>query len=285
MSAELERILGRPEHAYPIDAWLPLLRTKRILVTGAAGSIGSALGSLLNGRVDVFCLTDLEPIDGSNVLDVRDDLAVSAFFLDFEPDVVFHLAGAKHAPEGERDPAGVCETNVAGTENVVESSLAHAPGSRVVLASTSKAANPETAYGASKLIAERIVLNSGGSVARFHNVVETSGNVFERWRSLPAADPLPVTTCWRYFISLREALGLLVYAAVFEPTRYVVENLSDPRFMWDVAGAVYPFRPRVRIELRRGDRRREPYVGDHETAVRDVSDGIDRVSSRHDLLT
>ena len=109
------------------------------------------------------------------------------------------------------------EVNVLGTRNV----LAHAPeGSHVVTASTCKACEPETAYGASKLVAERVTLNAGGSVARFYNVVESSGNVFEIWSELDPSEPLEVTPCRRYFISLAEAVSLVVWTAILPPARY-----------------------------------------------------------------
>jgi len=107
-------------------------------------------------------------------VDVRDADAIGSFIASHAPGVIFHLAGAKHAPVGEIDPHDSLWTNTLGTYNVVEA--AKKTGARVVLASTCKAINPETAYGASKLLAERITLNyENGTVARFHNIVETQG--------------------------------------------------------------------------------------------------------------
>jgi FlaA1/EpsC-like NDP-sugar epimerase len=116
--------------------------------------------------------------------------------------VIYHLAGAKHAPEGEQHPAMVARVNTIGTDNIVRAAC----GAKVILASTCKAGDPETAYGASKLIAERIVLNAGGVVVRFFNVRETAGNVFRLWEQIPFPQPIPYTDCWRYFISSTGAL-------------------------------------------------------------------------------
>ena len=123
-------------------------------VTGAAGSVGKALTDRLNELGWNVTPTDLS-------MDVRDATLMDQFAGYLQPDVTFHLAGAKHAPDGELDPAGVVATNVDGTRNVL-----NAKSGKVVLASTCKAADPETAYGASKLLAERMVLNAGGVVAR-----------------------------------------------------------------------------------------------------------------------
>ena len=89
---------------------------------------------------------------------------VEKLMLNFKPDLIFHLAGAKHAPEGEVNTWSTLDINSNGTKNLLS---LKAPSTKFVLASTCKAANPEVVYGASKLIAERMVLNEKGSVARF----------------------------------------------------------------------------------------------------------------------
>src|SRR5918999_928114 len=156
-----------------------------------------------------------------------------------DPEVILHLAAAKSAPDGERDPMSALEINVIGTRNV----LAHAPsGCRVVTASTCKSCEPETAYGASKLVAERVTLNAGGSVSRFYNVVESSGNVFELWAQLGRDDPIPVTPCRRYFISLEEAVSLVLWTAILPPARYGFDP-GTARELHDVAADLYPGRP------------------------------------------
>lgn len=280
MTTRLERILGRTER--PIETTEPITRLidQRVLVTGAQGSIGAELTSILRlAGIHVFA-TDLH---GEYQLDVRDAAAVFGHVNVWKPNVILHLAGAKHAPEGEREPWTVAHTNTVGTANIVHAAERY--GARVVTASTGKAADPETAYGASKLLAERITLQAGGSVARFHNVVESSGNVFEIWDALHDTEPLPVAPCKRYFISLREAIGLILWAAVLEPGRYMVDS-GFPRKMWDVAQAYDPHRGRTPIKARRGDRVDEPRHGvAEEWCPMGAPRGIVQVTSPHETST
>lgn len=225
-----------------------------ILVTGSAGSVGQALCERLDPEAHVG--HDIDSMDVTNAEQVR-----SVFKL-LEPEIVYHLAGAKHAPDGELDPWHVLQVNAVGTQHVLDA----AAGARVILASTCKACDPETAYGASKLIAERMVLNAGGVVIRFHNIPESSGNVFRLWESLPEDEALPVTDCWRYFTPMAKAVELLLEAPALEPGRYCVEP-GDPRWMPHVAEELYPGRAQIRVPRRRGDRLREPYHALCEEAV------------------
>jgi FlaA1/EpsC-like NDP-sugar epimerase len=266
--SRLERILGRPERPLPLDEPLETLAGKRILVTGAKGSIGSALLE----HVDAVA-TDLDS------LDVRDEDAVRAMLSSENPEIIVHLAAAKSAPEGERDPMSALEINVLGTRNV----LAHAPsGCHVVTASTCKSCEPETAYGASKLVAERVTLNAGGSVARFYNVVESSGNVFEIWDRLASDEPLLVTPCRRYFISLAEAVSLVLWTAILPPARYGFDP-GSAREMRDVAADLYPDRVLRSVPPRRGDRLVEPLAARHEHVENSAVAGLLRIVGAHDL--
>ena len=217
-----------------------------ILITGAAGSVGSALVPRLGEDV---CATDIGDLDVTRAGQVHE------WIMDLRPSVVYHLAGAKHAPQGELDPAHVARVNIDGTLNVI--SACQKVGARMILTSTCKACDPETAYGASKLIAERAVLNVGGVVVRFHNIPESCGNVFRLWESLPDDVPLPVTDCWRYFTPLAKAIELLMAARELESGRYCVVP-GEPEWMPHVARRLYPEREQVEIPRRRGDRYREP---------------------------
>lgn len=227
------------------------MRESVIWVTGAAGSIGSALVDELPNAIG----TDTD-------VDVTDAEAVRSFVEWVKPDAVLHCAGAKHAPEGETDPRSTVMVNTVGTFNVLDAMA----GKRFVLTSTCKAADPETAYGASKLIAERAVLNAGGSVARFYNVRETQGNVFDIWRKIPKPEPIPVAACWRYFISIDQAVDLVIRCLELPAGRWSV-NPGEPVFMPDLANELYPARRKSYIRPRRGDRVREPLKADSETVV------------------
>ncbi len=248
-----------------------------MLITGAEGSIGSAAAAILRSAAEVVC-TDKHV--GDPALDVRVESDVKAVLGELQPDVVLHLAAAKSAPEGERDPMSALEINVIGTRNV----LSHAPeGCTVVTASTCKSCEPETAYGASKLVAERVTLNAGGSVARFYNVVESSGNVFEIWDDVPAGEPLLVTPCRRYFISLAEAVSLVIWTAILPSARYGFDP-GNAREMRDVAADLYPGRVLQSVPPRRGDRIAEPLAARHEHVEQDALPGLLRIVGAHDAF-
>ena len=241
------------------------------LITGALGSVGQALVERIPGAIT----TDID------TMDVRKGYDVRVAFERYQPDLIYHLAGAKHAPEGELDPASVTKTNVQGTHLVCVHAANH--GARVVLASTCKAADPATVYGASKLIAERIVLNADGVVCRFYNIPDAQGNVFRYWESLPEDEPLPVTDCWRYFITMEQALDLLIAAADFPTGRYAADP-GQARYIPALANELYPDRQQVRIPRRRGDRFAEPLAADCETRTGYHDHGVRflRITNPHD---
>lgn len=232
----------------------------RVWVTGAAGSVGSEL----MGRLPEAAGTDLN-------VDVTNLRAVRWFARSYKPDLIVHLAGAKHAPEGETDPSLTWRTNVAGTENIL--SL----GVRTVVASTCKAADPETVYGASKLVAERMTLNAGGVVARFYNVVETSGNVFETWRN--TVGPIEVMPCWRYLIHLDQAVDLVEACMTLPSGRYTVDP-GPAVWIPDLADELYPDREKILVGPRRGDRIAEPLHARCE--VLEPLEGVVRIVGQHD---
>lgn len=247
----------------------------RIAVTGAAGSVGTALLPRLKDH-DVFASdVDTAGVKGVTTLDVTDGPKVKVAFAEFRPEVIYHLAADKHAPDGELDPGETARINIGGTENV----LATAGDAKVIVASTCKAADPETAYGASKLIAERMVLNQSGVVIRFYNVRETQGNVFRLWETLPRDEPVPFTDCRRYFITINEAVDLAVLALELPTGRYTVP-VKDPVRMEVEAQRLYPGRSRTLIPRRRGDRETEPMCARSETVYGYA--GLWRIVSPHD---
>jgi FlaA1/EpsC-like NDP-sugar epimerase len=219
----------------------------RVLVTGSSGFLGVRVVKLLLDRGRQVVGFD-HPQD---VLD-RGQLERLPWC-----DAAVHLAAHKHAPYGEDHPAEVADLNVRGTDNVCKA----AP--RVVLASTCKAAAPVTCYGASKLIAERIVLNAGGTVVRLVNVLGSTGSVTDVWAQVPAEDPLPVTDCERMFIDPDRAATLLVDALDFPPGRYA-PRVDGTCTVSDLAGELYPGRATVPVPLRNGDRPVERLTNDFE---------------------
>lgn len=279
----VEKILGRKLHS-------DLLNTtsdKKILITGGKGSIGQRLAQRCPNAV----VTDIDELDV-----VGDwgswELETNNWF--FRPEVVVHLAGAKHAPVGEDNCMDTLYINTFGVDN----GLKRYPNAHHVLASTCKACNPETVYGATKLISERLILNAGGSVARFYNVVETSGNVFEIWDSVECVSntvkqilegevlpvylskdlkPREVYPCQRYFISVDEAVGLLIHC-IENKGRYSV-NPGDIREMTDIFNDL-GYTGEIK-QRRRGDRQTELLCSTSETI--EFQGSLIKITSHNDV--
>lgn len=272
MSIDLTAALGRPSRPAPIGRALAELAGKTVLITGANGSIGRALADTLEQHGIDVTRTDIEDLDVRWPETVRGPLALT------RPDVIFHLAGDKHAPHGEEDAHSVALTNVDGTWNV----LNYAGDARVVVASTCKACDPETVYGASKLICERMALQAGQSVARFYNVVETQGNVFELWADQVASlGHILLMDARRYFISLDEAVALLIQTAVMPAGRYTTTP-GMSHWMSEVAARCFPGVPVVNVDRRRGDRKEEPLLAASEKWLVYPLTPIREIVSYHD---
>lgn len=261
---------------------IEVLRNDRIFVTGARGSLGLDLVEILRSSQIQVLGTDIEECDVTNLESVMEN------FESFVPTLIVHLAADKHAPQGELDPLSTFMINTIGTRNIIEAKnrLTNKNECRIVLASTCKSCDPETVYGASKLISERLVLNDGGNVARFYNVIETAGNVFEIWRNLPNDEPLEVTPCTRYFIHKDEAVSLLIRvmalgkAGVSERGRFSFD--PGPAIqMPNLARKLYPGRQIKEVHPRRGDRLKEPLHAQSE-AITSFDDRLWKVHSPHD---
>jgi nucleoside-diphosphate-sugar epimerase len=219
----------------------------RVVVTGSAGFIGQRVCKLLPEH----CHTVI-------ACDKQEDV------LRFDPppaDAVIHLAANKYATQGETKPYDVCRFNIEATA----AALKMAP--RVILASTCKAADPITCYGASKLICERMVLNAGGTVLRLVNVLGSSGSVTDIWAAVPTRDPLPVTDCFRLFVDPDVVAALFVRSLGLPPGRYAPAAVQGLE-MHELAARLYPARPIVGVPLRFGDRPRERLLNEYEIAER-----------------
>jgi FlaA1/EpsC-like NDP-sugar epimerase len=255
MVEKIEKILGRLEHQDLIG----ITSNKRILVTGGKGSVGQQLIKRCPNAV----ITDLEELDVTNINNIYRWLKQNGPF-----DYVIHLAGDKHAPKGEETPFNTLDINTHGIQNLIIC----LPGAHHILASTCKACNPETVYGATKLISERLILNSGGTVARFFNVIETQGNVFDIWKT----EPREVYQCHRYFISLNEAVGLLINCLELKG-KFAV-NPGKIRAMPDVFKSLGYEGP-VKLR-RRGDRVKELLHSTSEFTT--PHDNLLKITSYHD---
>lgn len=264
---EVEKILGRKVHESLLEDYV--FSGQSILITGGNGSIGKRLAERLKNENTKIFITDVETLDVTNWESIMLWKESS-----ITPDYIINCAGAKHAPIGEEETIETLNINTFGTYNLIKAF----PKSKIILTSTCKSCNPETAYGATKLIAERLILNSGNSVARFYNVVETSGNIFEIWEQQEVKEV--VEKCNRYFISLDEAVGLIIYAMVNEVGRYSV-NPKKIRNILDIYNSIYKGTPKI-IQPRRGDRVNELLCSTSETIENTHNEAVIKVISYHD---
>jgi FlaA1/EpsC-like NDP-sugar epimerase len=231
-------LIGRNEMHVVSPGVLSTLRGKRVLVTGAGGSIGSELCRQVHGfepsqlmmldhdesnlhrlqlELSGEALLDTEDIV---VADIRDRERMNQIMRDLRPEIVFHAAALKHLPMLERYPCEGVKSNVKGTENVVRAAIDHGV-ERFVLISTDKAADPTSVLGATKQLAELVVKSSAGTstivaAVRFGNVLGSRGSLLpilaEQLRNgeaVTVTDP-DVT---RYFMTIEEAVGLVLEAA------------------------------------------------------------------------
>lgn len=236
----IEDLLGRPVIKLEDAQLRSRFDGKRVLVTGAAGSIGSELcRQLVQLGVERLVLVDIAESglhdlelelrsfsDGTvvaRIADVRDRRALEAVFKEHAPEVVFHAAAYKHVPLMEAQPGEAWRTNVLGSRNVAELAMEHGTG-QFILISTDKAVNPTSVMGASKRVAEMVVNSLGRTstcamkiiTTRFGNVLGSSGSVIPLFRKqIAAGGPVTVThpEVTRFFMTIPEACRLVLEAA------------------------------------------------------------------------
>ncbi len=240
---EFEDLLGRSPANLDLAAIRNLLKGKRILVTGAGGSIGSELCRMIakckpsNLVILDACEFNLYSIDAelrrdhpklpiSTVLgDIRRRHVMKRHFAHHHPEIVFHAAALKHVPMVETNPLEGIETNVLGTRNVVDSAI-ESGAAAMIMVSTDKAVSPTSVMGATKRMAEFYCQCNGRSVdrscrtrlitVRFGNVLGSSGSILPLFQQqIAMGGPLTVThpEISRYFMTINEAVGLVLQAA------------------------------------------------------------------------
>jgi FlaA1/EpsC-like NDP-sugar epimerase len=231
----IEDLLGRQQVQTDLDAVRVMLTGRRVLVTGAGGSVGAEIvRQVASFEPSQLILLDHdethlhEAVTRSELgvpvvsvlADIRDQGRLLGTFMDHRPQVVFHAAAHKHVPILEAHPDEAVLTNVLGTANVADAAVA-AHVERFVLISTDKAVKPVSVMGASKWFAEQIVrsLHDNGSIycaVRFGNVLGSRGSVIPTFLDqIHRGGPVTVTDARmsRYFMSLQEAVELVLQAS------------------------------------------------------------------------
>jgi FlaA1/EpsC-like NDP-sugar epimerase len=263
----IEDLLGRRQVEMDLDTVRGLLTHRRVLITGAGGSIGSeiarqvsafepaALDLLDNDETHLHdALATIGPIAPATPIlaDVRHRDRILEVFDERRPEVIFHTAAHKHVPVLEVHPREAVLTNVFGTANVVEAA-AEAGVERFILISTDKAIKPRSVMGASKRLAEDLVrgfMPSGsGCAVRFGNVLGSRGSVIPTFlQQIQGGGPVTVTdpAMKRYFMSIAEAVQLVLQAAALSRGNDVLTlDMGEPVSILELARKVIRLSGRV----------------------------------------
>jgi len=291
-----EDLLGRHQVQTNLEEIAGYLTGRRVLVTGAGGSIGSELCRQLNRyapaelmmldrdesalhqvQLSIFGRAMLDTPD-MILADIRDRHVLEEIFLERRPDVVFHAAALKHLPLLEQYPEEAYKSNVIGTLNVLEAAAA-ADVSVFVNISTDKAANPISVLGYSKRVAERLTskmaaADGGGTFlsVRFGNVLGSRGSVLTTFREQIAnGGPITVTDrdVTRFFMTIPEAVQLVIQAgAIGRSGEVLVLDMGEPVRIYDVARRLAAQADGqidiVFTGLRKGEKLHEELFGDGE---------------------
>lgn len=259
---EIEDLLGRESVQIRDKEVLRFIKGKKVLVTGAGGSIGSELCRQITSLnpselilVDIYennvyelqqeLIRKYENMDLKVLIaSVRDKNRMEEIFINYQPEIVFHAAAHKHVPLMEDSPCEAIKNNVFGTLNVAELS-AKRKVKRFVLISTDKAVNPTNIMGATKRCCEMIVqtLNKSSETefvaVRFGNVLGSNGSVVPLFKKqIEEGGPVKVThpEITRFFMTIPEAVSLVLEAgAIARGGEIFVLNMGEPVKILDLA--------------------------------------------------
>jgi FlaA1/EpsC-like NDP-sugar epimerase len=298
-------LMGRHKVETDLHAVSEYVTGKRVVVTGAGGSIGSELCRQLSAfEPETLIMVDRDEsglhgvqlsLDGRAMLDseslvlldIRDRARVARLFAEIQPDVVFHAAALKHLPLLQAHPSEALKSNVWGTLSVLDAA-ASAGVTHFVNISTDKAANAVNALGYSKRIAEGLTSYFGRTFSgtylsvRFGNVLGSRGSVLTSFRAqVESGNPLTVThpDVTRYFMTIEEAVQLVIQAgAIGSDGHALVLDMGEPVRIFDVARQLAASRspelPIVFTGLRPGEKLHEDLFCEHEHPVQ----------SQHELI-
>ncbi len=292
---ELTDLLGRHQIDTDVSSIAGYLTGKRVLVTGAGGSIGSELcRQIAKFGPDELIMLDRDEsalhavqlsiygramLDSDDVVlaDIRDTAYVNTLFEQRRPHVVFHAAALKHMPMLEQYPGEAVKTNVWGTLSVLEAARANGV-ERFVNVSTDKAANPENVLGYSKRLAEcltaAVATEADGTYlsVRFGNVLGSRGSVLTAFTAqIAAGGPITVThpDITRFFMTVQEAVQLVIQAgAIGHDGEVLVLDMGAPVSINAVAQQLIELSGKdieiVYTGLREGEKLNEELFGDGE---------------------
>ncbi len=282
---ELSDLLGRPEVRFDTSSVARLINSKTVFVTGAGGSIGSELvrqiapfgpRRLIVTDISEFFLytVDSELRDAfpnleiiAKIADIRDRNRIGRLFGTYKPDVVFHAAALKHVPLLENNVIEAIKTNVMGTRNLADLSVAHGVKTFVQI-STDKAVNPTSIMGTTKRGAEAYcqaldIQNNATrfKTVRFGNVLGSNGSVVPRFATqIAAGGPVTVTheAITRFFMTIPEAVRLVLQASGHgmarssDRGRILVLDMGEPVKIIDLARRMIElagYRPDIDIKI------------------------------------
>lgn len=258
----LEDLLRREPIKLDVGLMREQLRQKRVLITGAGGSIGSEisrqvaklspqklylLGKSENNIFEIdrelqsqYPHLEIEPI----IADVRDERRIRSIFAECRPEIVFHAAAHKHVPLMESQPSEAVQNNVFGTMVVAKAAMA-VESESFVMVSTDKAINPSSVMGVTKRVAEMVICSMNGksstkfSAVRFGNVLGSRGSVVQLFRKqIARGEAITIThpEMCRYFMTIPEASQLVLQAsAMAHGGEVFVLDMGEPIKIVDLA--------------------------------------------------